>query len=91
MTLLEINEQFKTLFDERVKPEGDNGEPVKPYVDSFTEHFGWIYSAEVVAEIERITLDQAWELPTYQFLNDLVYAKEKRTYLDNKAKNAKHK
>jgi hypothetical protein len=30
-----------------------------------------------VAEVERITLDQAYELPIMQYLNDLAYLKAK--------------
>jgi hypothetical protein len=32
----------------------------------------------MVAEFERIKLDDAWELPVLQFLNDLSYLKVKR-------------
>ena len=31
-----------------------------------------------MAELERITLEQAYELKTLQFINDLVYINEKQ-------------
>jgi hypothetical protein len=37
-----------------------------------------------VAEYERIKLDDVWALPVIQFLNDLVYLKEKKKYLNAK-------
>ena len=45
--------------------------------NTFANNYGWIYSTEQVAELERITLDEAYELPILQFLNDLVYLKAK--------------
>ena len=46
--------------------------------DSFTKYYGWIFATERVAEFERITLEQAYELKTLQFINDLVYINEKQ-------------
>ena len=46
--------------------------------DSFTKYYGWIFAAERVAEFERISLEQAYELMTLQFVNDLVYINEKQ-------------
>ena len=43
----------------------------------FAKYYGWIYSTTQVAEHERITLDQAFELPVLQYLNDLAYLKMK--------------
>ena len=34
----------------------------------------------MVSEFENISLDQAWNLPTLQFLNDLTYIKLKIQY-----------
>ena len=43
--------------------------------------FGWQYNAGLVAERERITLDQAYNLPYLQFLNDLAYIKAYEAHL----------
>ena len=43
----------------------------------FTEHFGWINNAKMVSEFENIKLNEVWELPVIQFLNDLNYIKNK--------------
>lgn len=63
---------FPALFDDE-----DGGEPGIIQRD-FTLNFGWIYSATLVAEMERISLEQTWDLPVIQFLNDLTYIKKKR-------------
>jgi hypothetical protein len=44
------------------------------------EKFGWIYQATIVAEHEKIKLDEVYELPIIQFLNDLSYLKAKNAY-----------
>lgn len=31
----------------------------------------------MVSEFENISINEVWELPTYQFLNDLLYLKLK--------------
>jgi len=49
-------------------------------VDRFNKQYGWIYSATVIAEHERITLDQAFGIPIRQAFNDLIYLKAKGRY-----------
>jgi len=44
---------------------------------TFMKYYGWIYSTAAVAEHERITMDQSFELPVIQYLNDLAYLKMK--------------
>jgi hypothetical protein len=69
-----VNKSFTTLFGitegEERGSESDSSE--------FDKSYGWIYNAQMVAEFERIKLDDAWELPVLQFLNDLSYLKVKR-------------
>lgn len=48
--------------------------------DPFNKQWGWIYSATQVAKHERITLDQAFDLPIRQALNDLAFLKDKNEY-----------
>lgn len=70
-----LNEEFPGLFDsEPDDTDGGGGS----YRKDFTLNFGWIYSATLVAEMERVSLGEVWELPTVQFLNDLLYIKKRR-------------
>jgi hypothetical protein len=41
------------------------------------QRFGWIYQASIVAEHEKIKLEDVYDLMTIQFLNDLSYLKAK--------------
>ena len=42
--------------------------------------YGWHHSAELVADLQRIKLEDAYELTTTAFLNALAYLKAKRAY-----------
>jgi hypothetical protein len=44
------------------------------------QRYGWIYQATIIAEHERINLEEAFELPTIQALNDLSYIKAKNSF-----------
>ena len=46
----------------------------------FMQRFGWHYQSELVSRYEGIKLDEAYQLPTIQYLNDLAYLKEKANY-----------
>lgn len=67
---------FPTLFDTDVQGnnEPDNGGG-EDNVTIFMRSFGWIYNTESVADFERIKIEEAYELPTLQYLNDLAYLK----------------
>lgn len=69
-----VNESFSALFG---KSDGEEGGSESDSSE-FDRTYGWIYNATMVAELERIKLDDAWELPVLQFLNDLSYLKIKR-------------
>jgi hypothetical protein len=73
-----INNEFEGLFG---ITDGEE-EGVDRHTESFSKSFGWIYNCKMVSEFENISMNQAWELPVYQFLNDLNYLKIKRE-LDN--------
>ena len=75
--LKRLGQQFSGLFEESI-PNGNDPGTVANGSGSFSEHYGWIYSTEQVAEFERISLEQAYELGVLQYLNDLVYIKAKR-------------
>lgn len=69
-----FNAEYKSLFgvDEEVSGEISN--------DRFNRRYGWTYSASCIAEYERITLEQAYNIPIRQALNGLTYLKEKGIY-----------
>jgi len=54
--------------------------------------YGWIYQATLIAEHEKIKLDEVYELQTIQALNDLAYLKSKNAYDSEQLKKvyAKH-
>ena len=77
----EFNKEYSGLFEL-----DEEGEDVEVKKDGFNETYGWIYSATQVAEHERITLEQAFDLPVRQALNDLSYLKAKRQYDEQQMK-----
>ena len=72
-----IDKKFGALFNERAV-EDNNGGQDQGGSNSFAAHYGWIYSTEQVAELERISLDAAYDMNILQYLSDLVYIKEKQ-------------
>jgi hypothetical protein len=50
--------------------------------------FGWIYQATIIADHERIKLEDVYELTTLQALNDLSYLKSKNAYDSEQIKKA---
>jgi hypothetical protein len=72
-----IDKRFGALFDKGVEEDNDGGQD-SGGSNSFAANYGWIYSTEQVAELERITLDQAYDMNIMQYLSDLVYIKEKQ-------------
>lgn len=74
----EIDGQFAALFDKGDDEDGEISEGGKGHIEQFNKYYGWLYQTVIVAEHERITLDQAYELPIMQYLNDLVYIGAKR-------------
>lgn len=76
---LQYNKQWGVLLDKPQPQEEEGIIPEAPH--PFNKRFGWIFSATQVAEHERISLDQAFDLPTPQALNDMVYMKAHAEYL----------
>ena len=72
----EVDRNYPILFGEGTGGK-DNGEPDQSIERVFARYYGWIYSATVVADHERISLDAAFELPVLQFLNAMAYMKMK--------------
>jgi aryl carrier-like protein len=50
--------------------------------------YGWIYQATLIAEHEKIKLDEVYDLPTLQALNDLSYLKSKQAFDSEQMKKA---
>ena len=44
------------------------------------QRYGWIYQATLIAEHEKIKLDEVYNLSTIQALNDLAYLKSKNAH-----------
>ena len=72
-SLHEVDRSYEGLFD--IDDTGGDEGGGEQDVSRFMQDFGWHFNASQVAELERITLDAAWELPYIQFLNDLAYLK----------------
>ena len=73
----ELDKGFSGLFDSGNDGEGDNEVSGRGSISNFMRYYGWIYQTSLVAEFERITMEEAYEIPTLQFLNDLAYLKAK--------------
>lgn len=73
-----LNEKYKGLFDDGADVE-DNGK-------GFSKDYIWLFNAKSVAEFEQISIDEVWELPIMQFLNDLGYLKYKNKWDADKYK-----
>lgn len=73
----DFNAEFKNLFGLDESVVGPNA-----MVNAFNKRYGWTYSVTRVADYERITLEQAYDLPARQALNDLIYLKALDKYRD---------
>jgi hypothetical protein len=74
----QINSEFQYLFQvNNGWSSGDGGG-----LEEFGKSYGWLFNAKLVSDFEGICIDAVWELPVYQFLNDLSYLKMKRE-IDN--------
>lgn len=71
----EFNAEFKNLFGLDEKVAGPSA-----MINAFNKRYGWTYSVSRVAEYERITLEQAYDLAARQALNDLQYLKALDAY-----------
>lgn len=72
-----LDKDFKGLFD-LGDDEGETDEiSSRGNLSNFMRHYGWFYQTELVAEYERVTLAEAYEIPALQYLNDLAYLKAK--------------
>ncbi len=70
----DFNSKFTGLFG----LSDDTEEEVKQ--DKFNVRYGWTYSASVVAEYQRIPLNDVYKMNVKEVLNALSYLKEKAAY-----------
>jgi hypothetical protein len=80
-----FNSKFEALYSTRSEGQGESDGSI----DRFHQDYGWIANAKMVSEFEGISLDAVWNLPTLQFLNDLVYLKLKIQYDEHKVRESK--
>jgi hypothetical protein len=43
---------------------------------TFGSRWGWVYNTKQIADFENISMDEAYQLPVMQCLNDLSYLKD---------------
>lgn len=70
-----FNKSYKGLFGLKQTQDESDFEVRKIESDPFNKQYGWIFSATQVKDHEGITLEQAFNLPVTQALNDLSYLK----------------
>jgi hypothetical protein len=75
-----FNKEYANLFGLDKEVNGD------VQADVFNKRYGWIYSASQVAEYERITQEEAYNLPVRQAFNGLAYLKAKNKYETEQSK-----
>lgn len=78
-TYKRLNKSYRGLFGSQIDKgqESDEGE-IKRDFKTFGEKWGWVYNAELIADFERITLDDVFNLKIIRCLNSLAYLKEKK-------------
>jgi hypothetical protein len=77
----QLDVEFKNLFgDGSLEGQEDESFSSGGSGQQFMQRFGWHYQSELVSRYEGIKLDEVYELPTIQYLNDLAYLKEKSNY-----------
>jgi hypothetical protein len=72
-----LDKEFKGLYGPTDDGAGSGEDESGRSASGFMHSYGWIYQTKLVAEFEGITLDQAFNLPVINFLNDLAYLKAK--------------
>jgi hypothetical protein len=87
-----LDKEFGGLFQNGDDKEGDDTRGGRDTSGNFMRKYGWIYQVTIIAEHEKIRLEEAYELPTIQALNDLSYIKSKQAHDSEQMKQiyAKH-
>jgi len=87
-----LDKEFSGLFQGGNDEGGNDDRGSRDNGSNFMRVYGWIYQATIIAEHEKIKLDEVYNLPTLQALNDLAYLKSKNAYDSEQMKKvyAKH-
>jgi len=68
--LEQLYKSFGSIFRK-----ADPGED-EPQRDGFTDNYGWIYTAHQVRESHGVGINEVYDMPCMEFLNEVVYLKE---------------
>jgi hypothetical protein len=87
-----LDKEFSGLFQGGNDESGNDDRGSRDNDRGFMSVYGWIYQATLIAEHEKIKLEEVYNLPTLQVLNDLAYLKSKNAYDSEQMKRvyAKH-
>jgi hypothetical protein len=80
---------YKGLFEIQEEIQNSEIDEIKNEIDEpheFISKFGWFFSAKQIAAHEGIKLEDAYNLPIVQALNDLAYLKSEQSYKNKKSK-----
>lgn len=81
-SIQELDNSFKGLYDKRVSEQGDDKRGSRKAGERFMQVFGWHYTAEQIAEYQRIELNSVYEMPTIEAINAMSYLKGKAKYIE---------
>jgi hypothetical protein len=79
-SIRQFDNQFSGLFEREIDKGWIEERGGRINNDNFMRTYGWIYQASLIAEHERIGLEEVYELKTIQALNDLSYIKSKNAH-----------
>jgi hypothetical protein len=87
-----LDKEFSGLFKGGNDEGGNDDNRGRENDRGFMSIYGWIYQATLISDHEKIKLDEVYNLPTLQALNDLAYLKSKNAYDSEQMKKlyAKH-
>jgi hypothetical protein len=72
-----FNRSYKGLLGGGDDQTGEDTDGSGDLVEKFNKRYGWMYSTKQVAEFERITVDQTYQLGVVHVMNVLSYLKAK--------------
>ena len=76
----QFDNKFSGLFEKQIDRGGVEHGGSRNNNDNFMQTYGWIYQASLIADHERIKIEEVYELKTIQALNDLSYIKSKNAH-----------
>ena len=75
-----LDNEFSGLFQGGTAEQRDDNGGSRDNASNFMRVYGWIYQATLIAEHEKIKLEDVYNLQTLQALNDLAYLTSKNAY-----------